>query len=97
LADIVAPEKRSQMMAGIHGKDAQCELLVRRGLYHKGFRFKLHDSSLPGAPDIDVIIEEGADRIGVRVPVQTGYKLNNLSPLTEVQIAVISTSGKEFI
>jgi DNA mismatch endonuclease, patch repair protein len=52
LADIVTAEKRSQMMSGIHGKDTRPELLIRRGLYQKGFRFRLCVSKLPGKPDI---------------------------------------------
>lgn len=40
------------MMAGIRGKDTKPELVVRRGLHAKGFRFRLHDRKLPGRPDL---------------------------------------------
>ena len=52
MADIVTPEKRSEMMAGIRGKNTRGELIVRRGLHRMGFRFRLHDAKLPGKPDI---------------------------------------------
>ena len=52
MADIVSAEKRSQMMAGIKGKNTKPELLVRRALHHRGFRFRLHKRELPGRPDI---------------------------------------------
>ncbi len=52
MADIVTPEKRSRMMSGIRGKDTRCELVIRKGLHRKGFRYRLHDSSLPGKPDV---------------------------------------------
>lgn len=52
MADIVTPEKRSRMMAGILGKDTRPEMLVRRALFAEGFRFRLHRSDLPGGPDI---------------------------------------------
>ncbi|TPL38891.1 very short patch repair endonuclease [Mesorhizobium sp. B2-4-6] len=52
MADIVTPEIRSQMMAGIRGKNTKPELVLRRGLHAAGFRFRLHDRSLPGNPDI---------------------------------------------
>jgi len=52
MTDIVTPEKRSQMMAGIAGKNTRPELLVRRGLHGKGFRYSLHPSGLAGKPDI---------------------------------------------
>jgi len=52
MADIVTPEVRSRMMAGIRGKNTRPELTLRRGLHAAGFRFRLHDRALPGKPDI---------------------------------------------
>jgi len=40
------------MMAGIRGKDTKPELALRRGLHALGFRYRLHDRSLPGKPDL---------------------------------------------
>jgi len=40
------------MMAGIRGKDTRPEMLIRKGLHSRGFRFRLHDRTLPGKPDI---------------------------------------------
>ncbi|WP_286160624.1 very short patch repair endonuclease [Rhizobium sp. Root651] len=39
-------------MAGIRGKNTKPELTLRRGLHADGFRFRLHDRTLPGKPDI---------------------------------------------
>lgn len=39
-------------MSGIRGKDTQPELQVRKGLHARGFRYRLHDRSLPGKPDL---------------------------------------------
>lgn len=52
MADIVSPTKRSQMMSGIKGKDTKPEMIVRRELFRRGFRFRLHDRKLPGKPDL---------------------------------------------
>jgi DNA mismatch endonuclease (patch repair protein) len=52
MPDVVSPEVRSRMMAGIRGKDTKPELILRRGLHAAGFRFRLHDRSLPGHPDL---------------------------------------------
>jgi len=52
VADIVSPATRSRMMAGIRGKDTRPERVVRKGLFAKGFRYRLHDSRLPGKPDL---------------------------------------------
>ena len=52
MADVVSPEKRSEMMSGIRGKDTKPELLIRKSLHARGFRYRLHDSKLPGKPDL---------------------------------------------
>jgi DNA mismatch endonuclease (patch repair protein) len=52
LADIVTPEVRSKMMSGIRGRDTKPEMTVRRYLHRCGFRYRLHDRSLPGVPDL---------------------------------------------
>lgn len=52
MADVVSPETRSRMMSGIRGKDTKPEVLVRKALHARGFRFRLHVSDLPGRPDI---------------------------------------------
>ena len=50
--DIVGKETRSRMMSGIKGVDTQPELILRRGLHRRGFRYRLHDRRLPGKPDL---------------------------------------------
>ena len=52
MADIVSKEKRSEMMSGIRGKDTRPEILVRKALHAKGFRYRLQYGKLPGRPDI---------------------------------------------
>jgi len=39
-------------MSRIRSKDTQPEILVRKFLFAKGFRYKLHDKTLPGKPDL---------------------------------------------
>jgi len=52
MADIVDARTRSRMMRGIRGKNTRPELAIRRALHARGFRFRLHDRKLPGAPDL---------------------------------------------
>lgn len=52
MVDIVSTEVRSRMMAGIRGRNTQPELLLRRELHARGFRFRLHRKDLPGCPDL---------------------------------------------
>ncbi len=39
-------------MSRIRGSDTKPELALRSMLHRSGFRFRLHDKSLPGRPDI---------------------------------------------
>jgi DNA mismatch endonuclease (patch repair protein) len=39
-------------MSRIKSRNTKPEMLVRRFLHANGFRYKLHDKSLPGKPDI---------------------------------------------
>jgi DNA mismatch endonuclease (patch repair protein) len=52
LPDIVDPQTRSRMMAGIRGKNTKPEMLVRKALHARGFRYRLHSSNAPGHPDL---------------------------------------------
>ncbi|MDG4720188.1 MULTISPECIES: very short patch repair endonuclease [Thalassospira] len=52
MADIVSPEQRSKMMSKIRATDTRPEILVRKALYARGFRYRLHDRQLPGKPDL---------------------------------------------
>jgi DNA mismatch endonuclease (patch repair protein) len=51
LADVVDPATRSRMMSGIRSKNTKPEMMIRRGLHARGFRYRLH-CKLPGKPDI---------------------------------------------
>jgi DNA mismatch endonuclease, patch repair protein len=52
MADTVSKETRSRMMSGIRGKDTKPELELRRALFARGLRYRLHVKNLPGKPDI---------------------------------------------
>jgi DNA mismatch endonuclease, patch repair protein len=52
MADIVSKWKRKQMMAGIRSRDTLPEMIIRRGLHALGYRYRLHDGSMPGKPDL---------------------------------------------
>lgn len=51
MTDVVQPEVRSRMMAGIRGRDTRPEKLIRGGLHAMGFRYRLHPADVPGRPD----------------------------------------------
>ena len=39
-------------MAAIHSKDTKPEMIVRKGLWNRGFRYRLNSPRLPGHPDL---------------------------------------------
>lgn len=52
MTDVVDRKTRSRMMAGIRGKDTKPELVLRKALHKRGFRYRLHWKDLPGKPDL---------------------------------------------
>jgi DNA mismatch endonuclease (patch repair protein) len=55
MADDFTPEKRSQVMSRIRGRDTQPELALRSMLHRLGYRFTVHgplNRTLPGRPDL---------------------------------------------
>lgn len=52
MTDVHSKEVRSYNMSRIRGKDTRPELLVRKYLFSKGLRYRLHDKKLPGRPDL---------------------------------------------
>lgn len=52
MTDVHDKKTRSFNMSRIHSKDTKPELFVRKFLFGKGFRYKLHDRTLPGRPDL---------------------------------------------
>ena len=52
MADKLSSTQRKYCMSRIRGKNTKPEILVRKGLHARGFRFRLQDRKLPGRPDI---------------------------------------------
>lgn len=52
MADRVTPAKRSEIMRAVKGKNTKPEMIVRSAAHRLGLRFRLHDQSLPGKPDL---------------------------------------------
>ena len=50
--DKMSEEQRHRCMASIRGRDTKPELIVRRYLFGRGFRYRLNHPRLPGHPDI---------------------------------------------
>ena len=52
MVDTVTPRRRSEIMSGIRSKGMKPEMIVRRELHSRGYRYRLHRRDLPGKPDL---------------------------------------------
>ena len=52
MPDIVDRATRSRMMAAVGTRNTGPEVVLRRTLHARGLRFRLHDRTLPGTPDL---------------------------------------------
>jgi len=50
--DTLSPIERSERMSLIRGKDTAPEMIVRRLVHGLGYRYRLHDKTVPGKPDL---------------------------------------------
>ena len=50
--DRLTAQQRHKNMAAIRSKDTKPEIVVRRGLWKRGFRYRLNHKRLPGNPDL---------------------------------------------
>ncbi len=50
--DKLSPQQRHANMAAIRSKDTKPEMIVRKGLWSRGFRYRLNHKRLPGHPDL---------------------------------------------
>ena len=50
--DTLSHQQRHANMAAIHSKNTKPEMIVRHGLWKRGFRYRLNHKRLPGHPDL---------------------------------------------
>ena len=54
LVDNVSQELRSFIMSRIKSKNTKPEIKIRRALHERGIRYRIHDKSVMGKPDISI-------------------------------------------
>ncbi len=52
MADTLTKEQRSYCMSRIRSKDTSIEIMLRKGLFKRGLRYRVNYKKLPGSPDI---------------------------------------------
>jgi DNA mismatch endonuclease, patch repair protein len=55
MVDVHNKRTRSYNMSQIKGKNTKPEIIVRKFLFSKGFRYRIHNKKLPGKPDIVLV------------------------------------------
>ena len=52
MADVLTPEQRRKNMQHIKSTNTKIEILLRKALWEKGYRYRKNYKVLPGKPDI---------------------------------------------
>ena len=52
MPDTLTTAQRRHCMSQVKGRNTEPEIVLRRWLWSKGFRYRLHATKLPGKPDI---------------------------------------------
>ena len=52
MADVLTKEQRRKNMQHIRAKDTKIEIILRKALWSKGYRYRKNYKNLPGKPDI---------------------------------------------
>lgn len=55
MADNLSREKRSKVMSSIRGKNTKPEITIRKLLWKVGIRYRIHNKSIYGTPDISIM------------------------------------------
>ena len=52
MPDVLTPEQRRKNMQHIRGKDTTREVILRKALWARGYRYRKNYKRIPGSPDI---------------------------------------------
>ena len=52
MSDVLTPEQRRKNMQHIRGKDTTIEVILRKALWARGYRYRKNYKRIPGSPDI---------------------------------------------
>ena len=52
MSDVLTPSQRRKNMQHIKSKDTKIEVILRKALWKKGYRYRKNYTKLPGNPDI---------------------------------------------
>lgn len=76
-------KKRSEVMGLVKGKNTKPEIIVRKYLFSKGFRYRLNVKTLPGKPDI--VLSKYRTIVFVHGCFWHGHEVDGRIPLSNVE------------
>ena len=79
MVDNLSPEKRSRVMSAIRSKDTGPELAVRRLVWSMGVRYRIHDRSVFGTPDLPSFRDL---RLGISAPIRLSSSIRDVMSAT---------------
>ena len=100
--DGLTPQQRHNNMAAIRSKDTKPEMIVRRGLWKRGFRYRLNHKRLPGHPDLVLrkyrtcIFVNGCFWHGHNVQLETAQIDNGQLIIDNTECCKIPKTNREF-
>ena len=89
--DKLTAQQRHKNMSAIHSKDTKPEMIVRRGLWRRGFRYRLNHKRLPGHPDL--VLRKYRTCIFVNGCFWHGHRVT-MSPVESLELIVNSECCK---
>lgn len=100
--DKITAQQRHANMAAIRSKDTKPEMIVRRGLWKRGFRYRLNHKRLPGHPDLVLrkyrtcIFVNGCFWHGHHVQLPTAQMDNGQLKIDNSECCKIPKTNREF-
>ena len=92
--DRLTAQQRHKNMAAIRSKDTKPEMIVRRGLWKKGFRYRLNHKRLPGHPDL--VLRKYRTCIFVNGCFWHGHHINLQFTIENSECCKIPKTNREF-
>ena len=92
--DKLTPQQRHKTMASIHGKNTKPEMIVRRGLWKRGFRYRLNHKRLPGHPDL--VLRKYRTCIFVNGCFWHGHNVDFISSVESSDCCRVPKTNREF-
>ena len=91
--DIVSKNKRSKMMSGIRSKNTKPEVLVRKFLFSKGYRFRIHQNIEGVSTLVDTLIDNDNNLVEMIIEFNSTGLVKEIGYALSTQFALNAPEG----